>query len=176
MIPTNIFMIDIETAGTAYGSAITEIAAAEFNPQTAEVLRSWSIDISLTDCLKHGLTTDPDTLSFHQRLKNQLSGKSSLWKALNALYCFLHTHTDEIEVWAWGSDFEAKHLEAACKSVGYGTEPLWKYWQLNDARTIWKHAFPGIRHSKRPHRADRDVAAQITDLCSALNAEADTSP
>lgn len=167
--PTNVFMVDIETAGTKYGSAITEIAAAEFNPQTAEILREWSTAVSLMDCIRSGLRADdPATAGFHRRNGTEPGPGCDLWRALNTLDTFLHLHSEEIVVWAWGIDFEVKHFEAAGAAVSM---PMpWRYWQGQCARTVWNVAFPGVKHSPRPHRADLDVRMQVQDLAAALAA------
>lgn len=167
MTPTNIFMIDIETAGTDHGSAILEIAAAEFDIKTAEIIREWDTAVDFLDSARLGLTIDSDTAAFH--LKNRFQGHlrgSTLWRALNALDTFLHLNAEEVEVWAWGLDFETTHLKAACAAASYVMP--WKYWETMDARTTWKIAFPGVKHSPRPHRAADDVRAQIADLTAAM--------
>lgn len=166
---TNVFMVDIETAGLAYGSAIIQIAAAEFDAQSGEILREWNSPVSLIDCNAHGLGTDPETIEFHRRHGTCFDQGIDLFRALNTLYVFLHLHTDEPEVWAWGADFEVFHLRAACEACNYGTEGVWKYWQTRDARTVWKLAFPSTSPEKRPHHAALDVRAQIKDLTAALN-------
>lgn len=166
--PSNVFMVDIETAGLSYGSAIIQIAAAEFDPATGTILREWSTPVSLVDCNRHSLGTDPDTLSFHKRHGTSFDQGIDLWRALNTLYVFLHLHSDdEIEVWAWGLDFETLHLKAASEAVGF-TEMPWKYWQGRDARTVWNLAFPGEKPAKRPHDAAQDVRQQVADLSKAL--------
>lgn len=166
---TNVFMVDIETAGLTYGSAILQIAAAEFNPLTGEILREWDTDVSLLDCNRHGLTTDPATVVFHMRHGNSFTSGMELWRALNTLYVFLHLKSDDITVWAWGLDFETLHLKAASSAAEFGAEAPWKYWQGRDARTIWQVAFPGKKAPKRPHNAALDVRAQVADLHAALS-------
>lgn len=161
-------MIDIETGGLAYGSAILEIAAAEFDPQTGEILRAWQSEIDLSDCQKHGLSVDAETLTFHLVRGTQFAGKSTLWRALNELDVFLHLHTEkDLEVWAWGADFECLHLKAVTAALGMPFP--WPYYRTRDARTVWELAFPGIKHPSRPHRASLDVAAQVRDLSKALS-------
>jgi exodeoxyribonuclease VIII len=164
--PTNEFMVDIETGGTEAGSAILEIAAAEFNPKTGEILREWSNQVDLLDCIRLGLTFDPGTAEFHlsKKYDGTLRG-APLQRVLNALDVFLHLGSDDITVWAWGFDFETNLLKPACKAAGF---PLpWKYWQAMDARTAWNLAFPGVKHPPRPHRAAEDVRLQIADLSKA---------
>lgn len=166
--PTNCFMVDIETAGLTYGSAILQIAAAEFNPTTGEILREWDTAVSLLDCNRHGLTTDPETIAFHRKHGSCFTQGIDLWRALNTLYVFLHLHSEDITVWAWGIDFETLHLKAAAEAASFGAEAPWKYWQGRCARTVWNVAYPGQKPAKRPHNAALDVRAQIKDLTNAL--------
>jgi hypothetical protein len=161
-------MVDIETVGLAYGAGIVEIAAAEFDPETGRIFRAWSADIDPLDPPRHGLTSDPDTLAFHAKKGTRFTGTSTLWRALNELDVFLHLHTeDDLEVWAWGADFEAMHLKANCAALSLPFP--WPYYRTRDARTVWELAFPGVRHPTRPHRASLDVAAQVRDLTQALS-------
>jgi hypothetical protein len=165
--PTNVFMLDIETGGLEAPAAILEIAAAEFNPGTGEILRAWHSEIDALDCARCGLHLDAATAGFH--LKNGFQGHlrgSTLWRALNQLDMFLHLSQESIEVWAWGLDFETAHLKAAAAAAGCIMP--WRYWEGRCARTAWKLAFPTENPPTRPHRAELDVAAQVRDLTRAL--------
>jgi len=166
--PTNVFMIDIETAGTSYGAAIIEIGAAEFNPLTGEILREWSTPIDLLDSSRLGLKVEAETAGFHLS-KNYPDGLrgAPLWRAMNELDVFLHLGSAAPIVWAWGIDFERMHITASCAALGFNTT-LWHHWNGRCARTAWKLAFPDTSPPGRPHRAADDVRAQITDLCKAL--------
>jgi hypothetical protein len=165
--PTNIFMIDIETGGVEAPAAILEIAAAEFNPKTGEILRAWNSPVCVMDCARVGLHIDADTASFH--LQNRYAGDlrgATLWRVLNQLDMFLHLSQESIEVWAWGLDFETAHLKAATAAAGCVMP--WRYTEGRCARTAWKLAFPIDNPPARPHRAELDVAAQVRDLTRAL--------
>ncbi len=165
--PTGVFMVDIETVGVRPGSAILELAAAEFVPDTGEILREWSAAIDLLDSAAAGMTIDPETARWHLRhaYAGTLRGEP-LFRVLNALDVFLHITTEEITVWAWGIDFERSMIEAACEAARL---PLpWKYWQSRCARTVWDMAFPKTRRSAPAHRAAEDVRAQISDLAAAI--------
>lgn len=166
--PTDVFMIDIETAGLAYGSAILEIAAAEFNPATGEILREWHSPIDMLDSTRLGLKADQDTSRFHlaQGYDGSLRG-ATLWRALNGLDTFLHLNSERPVVWAWGLDFETLHLKASCDAAGYRIP--WEYRDGRCARTVWKLAFAhGVTMTPRAHRALDDVRAQVSDLTQAI--------
>jgi hypothetical protein len=168
MTHTNVFMIDIETLGLAPGSAVLEIAAAEFDPETGTIIREWDGSIDLLDSIRLGLTVDPETASFHLRKKypGSLRG-GTLWRILNALETFLHLHSEEVTIWAWGKDFEAKHFEHILGLMGF--PPMWDFRKLHCARDKWIEAFGKDKPRERPHTAAQDVQAQIADLCLALN-------
>lgn len=164
---TNIFMIDIETGGLAPGAAILEIAAAEFDPKSGEILREWSAPIDLLDSIRLGLTMDAETAAFH--LRNGYEGSlrgGTAWRVFNALDVFLHWNAEEITVWAWGKDFEAKHFEHVLGLVGL--PPLWDFRKLHCARDKWIEAFGKDKPRKRQHTAAADVRDQVADLCQAL--------
>lgn len=167
---TNTFMIDIETLGIAPGAAVLEIAAAEFDPGTGEILREWISKIDLLDSLRLGFTVDAETAAFH--LRNHYAGDlrgGTLWRCLNALDVFLHLESEDITVWAWGKDFEAKHFERMLAVAGMPA--LWHYAKLHCARDEWIRAFGERRPAARTHEALADVRAQVADLVAAMKHE-----
>ena len=171
MTPTNTFMIDIETGGIAPGAALLEIAAAEFDPGSGEILREWCAPIDLLDSLRLGLTFDADTAAFH--LRNHYAGDlrgGTLWRVLSELDTFLHRDAEEVTVWAWGKDFESKHLEHAWNLLGF--PPAWDFRKLHCARDQWIGRFGKDKPRKRSHSAAADVRDQVRDLCAAWNTEA----
>jgi hypothetical protein len=172
---TNIFMIDIETGGLAPGAAILEIAAAEFVPETGEILREWSGKIDLLDSARLGFTFEEKTAEFHiqKGYPGTLRG-GTLWRILNALDVFLHLHTEDVTVWAWGKDFEAKHFEHALGVLGM--PPLWDFRKLHCARDVWMHRFGNEKPNTRKHSAAQDVRDQVGDFCRAWNAGALAPP
>jgi hypothetical protein len=165
---TNIFMIDIETGGLAPGAAILEVAAAEFDPASGEILREWSAQLDLLDSMRLGLTMDRETAAFHLRTgyPGDLRG-GTVWRVMNALDVFLHANSEEITVWAWGKDFEAKHFEHVLGVVGLSA--LWDFRRLHCARDKWMEAFGQDKPRKRTHQAAQDVRDQVADLAAALS-------
>lgn len=163
---TNTFMIDIETLGLVPGSAIIEIAAAEFCLETGEILRETVAKIDLLDSVRLGFTVDAYTAEFH--LRNGYSGSlrgCTLFRALHELDMFLHHNTEDVTVWAWGKDFEAKHFEGMLDMMRM--PPLWHYARLHCARDEWIRVFGDRRPAKRQHDALADVRAQVGDLVTA---------
>jgi hypothetical protein len=172
---TNVFMVDLETGGLAPGSAILEVAAAEFVPQTGEILREWCESIDLLDSLRLGLTIDAETAAYH--LRNGYSGDlrgTTLWRALQGLDVFLHQHHEEIEVWAWGKDFEAKHFEHVLGMLGMPA--LWDFRNLHCARDRWMAARGDAKPGKRQHKALADVRSQVRDLAEVYGSASEKSP
>ena len=167
---TNVFMVDIETMGLLPGSALLEIAAAEFDPTTGAVLREWTERIDLLDSISRGFTVDPETAGFHLRNKypGDLRGRP-VWRVLTALDAFLHKNSEVVTVWAWGKDFEAKHFEHVLVAMDF--PPLWDFRLLHCARDEWVRAYGGdFKPAKRTHQALLDVRAQIADLIRARKA------
>ena len=171
-IPTDVFMIDIETLGLVSGSAILEIAAAEFDPATGEVLREWEGRIDLLDSIRLGLSVDAETAAFHLRkgYSGSLRGSSN-HRVFSRLDEFLHARSEEITVWAWGKDFEAKHIECVLGRLGFG--PMWDFRKLHCARDRWIFAFGQDKPRPRRHTAAEDVRDQIADLHAALTSHRD---
>jgi hypothetical protein len=167
LIPTNVFMIDIETLGLESGSAILEVAAAEFDPATGEVLREWEGRIDLLDSIRLGLRVDAETAEFHLRKNYQgtLRGSTN-HRVLSGLDEFLHARSEDVSVWAWGKDFEAKHFECVLGRLGF--QPLWDFRKLHCARDSWILRFGQDKPRPRRHTAAEDVRDQIRDLCQAL--------
>lgn len=171
-IPTDVFMIDIETLGLVSGSAILEIAAAEFDPATGEVLREWEGRIDLLDSIRLGLSVDAETAAFHLRkgYAGSLRGSSN-HRVLSGLDEFLHARSEDVSVWAWGKDFEAKHFECVLGRLGFG--PMWDFRKLHCARDQWIFAFGQDKPRPRRHTAAEDVRDQIADLHAALTSHRD---
>jgi hypothetical protein len=168
MTATNTFMIDIETGGLAPGAAILEVAAAEFNLATGEILREWHGTIDLLDSLRLGLTIDSATAGFHLRsgYPGTLRG-GTVWRVMNALDTFLHLDSEDISVWAWGKDFEAKHFEHVLGLLAM--PPLWDFRKLHCARDKWIEAFGQDKPRRRTHTAAQDVRDQVQDLVTAMD-------
>lgn len=74
---------------------------------------------------------------------------------------------DEVEVWAWGLDFDIPITRARMAACGIPVP--WSHGRVNDARTIWKRSFPGEYPIRRPHDALADCLAQVADLSRAWN-------
>jgi hypothetical protein len=170
---TRHLMLDIETAGTAPGCAILEIAAVPFTwgdflPSMAE---AYHVRVDILDSLAPGFTVDPGTAAWHraqeartgQALRPTLRGKP-VWEAFSHLASHISHHAPA-HVWAWGMDFERPILQHAFEKLRIPFP--WHYTAGMDARTVWNLAFTKPA-PKRPHQALQDCHAQIRDLADAV--------
>lgn len=169
--------LDIEALGKVRGSTIIQIGAVVFDPATGETTEDFQIYIQPEP--KDPWTADLDTLEFHHQLGTfphppGIRDNAALppGEAINAFFDFLAdvaTAGHEIDdVWSWGSTYDFPLLDPYWERYGTAGEAPWMYWQPSCARTVWKLAFPGVKHGKRPHHALDDCKAGVADLCAAI--------
>jgi len=97
-------MVDLETLDVKATGVIMSIGAVAFDPMGTEMGERFYTVISIDDCLKHGLTTSPDTLKWwlkqspeaqsvmheakasNKTLEDALSAFSVWWKANKLKY------------------------------------------------------------------------------------------
>jgi hypothetical protein len=162
-------LLDIEALGLRPGSAIIEIGAVEFIPETGFLGEQFEMLINPTP----PFTADLATLEWHRQKETWPRPFGEDGEAIStALAMFNHwlSELGEIEAfWAWGATYDFPLLTAAYDFAG--CQPPWKYYQQRCARTIWQTAF-GVdrKHEPRPHRAIEDAVAGATDLIAALQA------
>lgn len=174
---TDLF-IDIEALGHKPGCAVIQIGAAVFDRHTGEIADS--IQIYIQPEKNDRFHADLDTLAWHARQGtfphppdiaeiafNTGDAVDCFSEFLGGVSDFGHVIDD---VWSWGADYDFPIIEPLFERFAIGGEPPWMYWQVSDARTVWKLAFPGVKHGKRPHHALDDCKAGIADLCAALAA------
>ncbi len=173
----NSLFVDIEALGKTRGCAIVQLGALVFDPATGETAADLQLYIQPEK-------TDPwhadlDTLEWHARqgtfphppdIREKLALTAG--EAVDAFLDWLAEAADaghEIDdIWSWGSTYDFPLLEPYWERYATGGEAPWAYWQPSCARTVWKLAFPGVKHAPRPHRALDDCQAGVADLCAAL--------
>lgn len=187
-------MIDLETMGTAPGSAIISIGAVKFIPETGEIgPETFYRNISLTSCLLAGLTIDAGTLAWWRDQSSEAKlalddgGCTSLRAALAefAQYLTSNAHGEDTGtpvVWCKGADFDFPLLAAAYRALDI---PLpWKFWNARCARTLFNvcrdqfgYVLPkvqGTAHNALDdarHQAEQ-VAACLQLMCHGKDLEA----
>lgn len=162
----NDVMLDLETWGTAPGSAIRSIGAVLFDPRTDQIGDTFYANISDSSCHNVGLTKDggtvdwwfrqskqaQDSLNVNPRPIHEVAQEFRRWFGRNAGYY----------VWAQGSNFDPVLWEAACKAV---VQPVpWKFFNCSDTRTIYRAAGFDPRTLKRDgtyHNALDDAKHQV---------------
>lgn len=133
----NNIMIDIETMGTKPDSCIVSIAAVKFNFENDEV-ETFYKDISIASSKKHGMTIDPDTVSWWMA---QSATAREFTKSNNPLETVVDEFIEFIgdarytKFWANGMNLDFPTLEWSFRAVGRSVP--WRYWNLRDCRTIY---------------------------------------
>lgn len=130
-------MLDIETLGTVAGSAIVSIGATKFSWKDGRAIDSFYINVDASDCKKHGLTIDPDTIEWWAKQPKEarqawMKDPHSLVTALGAFNDWFGT--GKHECWCNGMNFDFPLMESAYRAVGMKSP--WQYFLLNDVRTI----------------------------------------
>ncbi|KAB7788013.1 3'-5' exonuclease [Methylorubrum populi] len=155
-------MVDIETLGTAPGSAILSIGAVAFDPFTEVLGEEAEWHISLHSCTAAGLTMDPSTLLWW--LEQSDAARAATFKgrgAGNRLLFVLQEFSGWLSsvrslyaprIWAHGASFDPILLDAAYRAVG--EKAPWDFRDLRDTRTIFDLA--GIS-SLAEYRCANDV-------------------
>lgn len=172
-------MIDIETMGTAPGSAIVSIGAVAFDLKTAESSGEKHWNVSLQSSLNVGLTVDQGAIDFWMKQPDKAREclytptPIPLLDALSKLRGFITSHKVE-GVWANGSNFDLSLLRAAYSA--FDTRPPWHYRKERDMRTVTNLAraygfkrtvveFTGLI----PHNPVHDCLKQIRVLTEVIH-------
>ena len=156
-------VIDTETLHTSPSSLITEIGVIAFEPvqhsEDNEIVVCDHLEIypDFWEQLSAGRETNADTIAFHRKngtlpiLPNPHS--IPCIEAATQISAFIREHKPK-HVWIQGTDFDRPLIENFFKWLG---RPLpWHFGISRDARTLCDLAFPGEKHSKRPHKALAD--------------------
>ena len=139
-------MIDLETLGKRVNAAVVEVGAVFFNPETGELGDRFSEAIDFTDALRYG-KADGDTLKWwfkqtSQAQQNLIRGAKSAETVWSKFEKFALLHGKDVHPWGNGATFDISKCEWQFGTV-LGREPPWKFWLIQDCRTI-KRAANGI--------------------------------
>ena len=142
-------MIDLETLSTHTNAAIIEIGAVEFNKHTGEVGEKFNVIIEPSDWCKNDRHVDGETIQWWFSQTDE-ARKRFVTKQKDIEYCTLKhalqklryfimdcdTVDDDknVVVWGNGSTMDITILESAYEY--FDIEIPWKYWAVNDVRTI----------------------------------------
>lgn len=166
--------IDLEGLGRRATSAITQIGAIAFDPDTGETGAEFHRYVEVRD--DEPFTVEIATVRWHAERGTwphppgtfEVPVRTAL-ADLNEWLLDRRTFPDGIDFyWSWGSVYDFPIIEHAFNVCGPASEPPYFYWQVTDARSFWNRKFPGIKHDPRPHHALEDCRMGIKDLAAAL--------
>jgi hypothetical protein len=169
-------ILDIETLDTTPTSIILSIGMIAFCRGSFNCLAELEITPDFFEQLAAGRTYSADTIAFHRSKGTlpQIKGdQPSMLESVCLLREFFY-QWPPAHVWIQGPDFDRPILESFMASAippKPGTSALpWDFWKTKDSRTTWDNAFPGLKHSKRPHLALEDCRHTLMDLKTAFEA------
>lgn len=143
-------MIDIETFGRKANSVIVSIGAVFFDIETGKTGSVFYTDISAVDCVRNGLTMDPETFDWWLKQPKDAQDKvtrerdnKSLREGLMNLGRFINENSPQsLKVWGNSARFDLGILQNAYDVVGL--DAPWNYYNERDVRTLVSFA-PGIK-------------------------------
>lgn len=162
-------MVDLETWGTAPGSALRSIGAVTFSPYgEAHAEKSFYSNIDRASCEAAGLKIDPKTegwwaaqslearaalVASCRPLREVVGDFAKWWISVSGTY-----------VWSNGANFDEVLWRVAAGCVGLDVP--WKYWNVRDTRTAWHLARLNPKSVKRDGVAHNALAdARHQALC-----------
>lgn len=167
-------MVDLETWGTAPGSALRSIGAIVFNPRTGLLGDTFYANVDWPSQEAVGLTKEQDTIDWwsqqgeaaqrvlepeQEPIAEALARFSAWWLKVGGQF-----------FWSHGANFDEVLLQAAYRAADMGGVP-WKFWDVRCSRTVLAL---GNRRPKREgtiaHYAIDDARAQAIAVSAALRA------
>lgn len=165
-------MLDLETLGTAPGSAILAIGAVKFGSQ--HVLSDFYQRVDLRSCLDFGMTIDPDTLMWWMRQDDAARKEITqegifLASAIEEFDLWLKREAEntEIEMWGNGAAFDNVLLSSAYHI--FRKKRPWNYSNDRCYRTV-KNLYPEVemlQYGYKHHALD-DARSQAMHLMNML--------
>lgn len=167
--------IDLETLATSAEAVVLEIGCVLFDPATGEMGPEYHAEVDLRGPDNRLRGIDGETLGWWAaRMKDGhdmpgLHGGVSLWEALQGLAAFMkaHTNSEDVEMWAWGSDFDFAILRHAHDEAQLALP--WRYGRQCDARTFCKKLFVP-RRGPVMHQALGDARQEAGAVMEAMEA------
>lgn len=170
-------MLDLETLGTAPGSAILAIGAVKFTG--GQITGEFYKRVNLRSCTEAGLTIDPDTVlwwlkqSDEARLEiaTRQEQAGTLAHILDLFSLWTSEHTDDpvdMELWGNGASFDNVLLAEAWRAV-HGVEPAWAHRKSMCYRTV-KNLYPDVPMPRTGthHNALDDARSQAMHLMAMI--------
>jgi hypothetical protein len=157
-------MVDLETMGTAPGSAIVSLGAVAFDPFAGTLGEEFYRVISLDSCQRAGLTIDAETVMWWLRQSETARSHlarpdvEQLASVLGWFATWWRRQSGQF-IWGHGANFDEPLLSAAFRAA-HVVVP-WKYWDARCTRTLF--ALTGDRPDRKAgvhHTALDDAKAQ----------------
>jgi hypothetical protein len=134
--------IDLETLATSADAVVLEIGAVMFDPEAMELGPEYHAEVEMRAPDNRLRGIDANTLVWWaERVKDGhdmpgMYGGISLWQALGGLAAWLAAvpRQEDMEVWAWGSDFDFSILRHAHDEAQLALP--WRYSRQCDARSF----------------------------------------
>ncbi len=165
--------VDLESLGTTSGAVLLEIGAVCFDPETGEFGPEFEFEVDAR--AQDFRNADVETLLWwaDRRAEGvEMPGVEAhdgeLWAGLRCFADFMeaHTRSGEVELWAWGVDFDCGILKDAWRPMLGETQLPWIYPNQRDARTFCKKL--GVeREGKIAHRALADARQEARAVMAA---------
>lgn len=137
-VARNHVMLDLETLGTAPGSAILQIGAVAFN-SFGDCKAEFDKKILPESCFLSGLTSDDSTKDWWDRQSEELkrevfSGTEHIHDVLTEFYFWLDSLGGSVYLWGNGAAFDPVLLEAAYEKLNMKLP--WKFRNVRCYRTV----------------------------------------
>jgi len=145
-------MVDLETLGTAPGSVIISLGAAQFNE--GGVISTFYRRIDAQSCVRAGLTMDASTVEWW--MNQSADARHVFTQKGDALHDALHDFCGWFPkgacLWGNGATFDNVLLDSAYRAIKL--DKPWPYWGDRCYRTVkalYKHIeadpFEGVKHN-----------------------------
>lgn len=158
-------MLDIETLDVTPTATILTIGAQGFDP-FSDRLTDATFYKRITLESQEGRTVNDDTVAWwgnqSAAAQEEAFGEDNRVDIADALAELSKLAWRHKRIWANGITFDITILENAMAQ--YGVNVPWKFWQVHDARTVYKIANAGSAGSSNSHNALEDCVNQIDML------------
>lgn len=166
-------MVDLETLGTAPGSAILSIGAVVFAPHSADIKDTFHMHLKLEDSVAAGFTVSASTMLWwlaqsEDARSGIIRGQVGAHAVRNVLgtftdWCLTGASIGEVVMWGNGASFDNAVLSEAYRKLDM-RQP-WEFWNDRCYRTI-KGEYPTVKLVREGvhHDALADAISQAKHL------------
>jgi DNA polymerase III epsilon subunit-like protein len=168
-------MVDLETLATNPSATVLTVAAIRFNNNRdySDITDPYELDYfyARVDLEQPGRDISDDTMAWWASqaadVREEAFGEEDRYKLEDVMMAFNEWARGADRYWANGAAFDFPILESCNSDLGY-TSP-WQFWQVNDARTIYKLVPDHKNPAGSKHHALYDCLNQIVKLNDCFN-------